>query len=144
MQYDVRALLLHGAVRQTRDLDLDRVARQEDVGLADAEGVHAVADVLERLVHGVAIGVPSGADRITDDAALQVEAEHRLAAARSASAATDTDHEHATKIDRDPQSAASLHASSCPLIDQSEARIDRLGGVAAHLHAARGRSRSTP
>ena len=53
----------------------------EDLGLADAERVDPVADVLERLVHHVARGA-GGADRITDDAALEVEPEHRLQGAR--------------------------------------------------------------
>ena len=104
--------LLHGAVRQPGDLHLDRVARQRDVGFADAEGVDAVADVLQRLLHGVrrcAVG------RRQDHryAALEVQAEHRLqpAARERGDRQSGYDrHDH----DRHPQTAAALHASSCP------------------------------
>ena len=79
MHCEVRRALLDRAVGQPRDLDLDRRARQGDIGLPDAEGVHPVADVLQGRVHRVGVGA-LGRGQDHRHAALEVQAEHRAQA----------------------------------------------------------------
>ena len=106
--------LLDGPFRQAGQLHLDVLTRDEDLRLADAERVHPVADVLQRLLHHRIRRVRR---RLQDDrdAALQIEPERRLqrAGGEPDQRGHDQDQDHA---DGGPQPAGSLHASSAPLI----------------------------
>ena len=121
-------------LREPRELDLDVGALHGDVGLGDAERVHAPVDVRAGLLHGVGRGAVG---RLQDDgdAALEVEAERRRQPAGEQAGQRDG-HEHADEDDRQPEPSGVSHASSAPLIIKPEPAVERLGGVAAHLHAS--------
>ena len=104
----------HRRVGAARDLHLDRVPRQRDVGFTHPERVHSVPDVLERLFHDV-LRRPLGGGQDHGGATLEVEPE-RWAKAPAEESHRGGSHEDQDEDDGRPEGAIASHASSAPLI----------------------------
>ena len=104
----------HRRVGAARDLHLDRVPRQRDVGFTHSERVHSVPDVLERLFHHV-LRRPFGGGQDHGGSTLEVESECRAQAPAEESHRGGS-HEDQDEDDGRPEGAIASHASSAPLI----------------------------